>query len=123
MSSRELNNTWWNVEEVAAMTIDDYMGMLRGSFQPERAREACIVIQYEFSGSQQGICHAVVDAGRLQVAGGPHPSPTATVRTDFDLWLRIVTYEEDALLLYQDGVYQVDGDFEALMIADTWFKR
>ena len=105
------------------MTIDDYMGMLRGSFQPDRARDAHAVIQYEFSGSLQDVCHAVVDAGTLRVACGPHPSPTATVHADFDLWLRIVTYEEDALLLYQDGVYAVDGDFETLMIADTWFKR
>ena len=105
------------------MTIDDYMGMLRGSFQPDRARHAHAVIQYEFSGRQAGVCHAVVDAGALQVACGPHPQPTATVRTDFDLWLRIVSYEEDALLLYQDGAYNIDGDVEALMVADSWFKR
>ena len=105
------------------MTIDDYIGMLRRSFQPDRARDAHAVIQYEFSGSLQGVCHAVVDAGTLRVAGGPHPSPTVTAYADFDLWMRIVTYEEDALLLYQDGVYKVDGDVETLMISDSWFKR
>ncbi|HLZ22763.1 MAG TPA: SCP2 sterol-binding domain-containing protein [Ktedonobacterales bacterium] len=105
------------------MTIDEYMGMLRGSFQQDRARDAHVVIQYEFSGSQEGVCHAVVDAGALQVACGPHPHPTATVRADFDLWLRIVSYQEDGLLLYQNGTYSVEGDVEALMIADSWFKR
>ena len=105
------------------MTIDEYMGMLRGSFQSDRARDAHMVIQYEFSGSQVGVCHAVVEAGALRVACGPHPHPTATVRTDFDLWLRIVSYEEDALLLFQAGAYSIDGDAEALMIADSWFKR
>ena len=105
------------------MTIDDYLTMMRESFQPDRARDACAVFQYEFTGSQDGICHVVVDAGELRAARGSHPNPTATVRTDFDLWLRILAYEADALLLYQGGVYDATGDVETLMIADTWFKR
>lgn len=106
-----------------SITIDEYLTMLRRSFQPERARDAHAVFQYEFSGSQEGVCHIIVDAGTLHTARGPHPHPLATVRADFDLWLRTVTYQEDPLLLYQAGVYSVTGDVEALMIADTWFKR
>ena len=104
-------------------TIDDYMRLARQSFLSERARGRRAVLQYHFSGSVADSCYARIEDGVLLVAQGTHPTPTATVRVDFDLWLRILSYEVDGLMAYQAGEYQVEGDLETLMESDIWFGR
>lgn len=105
------------------ITIDDYLRSMEKTFAPERARGKHAVLQYVFSGSQTGACYAVIDDGHLSVAHGQHPAPTATVCCDFGLFLRMLSYEEDALLAYEDGKYRIEGDIETLMESDTWFVR
>ena len=110
-------------EVFAAMTIEEYLRLMEQSFISERTRDKRVVFQYVFSGSNIGVCHAVIDRGTLCTGMGPHPVPTATVCVDFDLWMRILAYQLDGLLAYQDGLYSVAGDVEALMEGDTWFRH
>lgn len=104
-------------------TIDDYMQAMRQTFVPEKARGAHAVLQYQFSGSQTGACYAIIEDGTIHVAAGTHPAPTATVTVDFDLWMRILSYEIDAVLAAEDGAYETTGDLETLVESDTWFRR
>lgn len=104
-------------------TIDDYLRALQHLCAPERARGKHFILQFEFSGSQSGPAYAVVEDATLQVAHGVHPDPTVIVRVDFDLWMRVVRYEEDPLLTYQEGRYSIVGDVDALLESDTWFPR
>lgn len=106
---------------VAIDSIDDYLHALKSSFTPSAAGNRTMVLQYDFTGRDTGICHAVIAAGTIQVARGSHPSPTVVVRTDFDFWLRIVTHDVDGLIAYQDGLFTVEGDIISLMDADLWF--
>lgn len=106
-----------------AMTIEAYLRTMQATFSPERARGRHAVLQYYFTGSQEGACYAVVEDGTLRVGQGEHPAPTAAISADFDLWMRILAYEEDGLLSYQDGKYTVTGDVETLMESDAWFVR
>jgi putative sterol carrier protein len=104
-------------------TIEDYLQVMRRAFLPERARGRRAVLQYHFSGRAAGSCYAQIEDSALLVARGTHPAPTATVRADFDLWLRVLSYEVDGLMAYQAGEYQVEGDLETLMESDTWFRH
>ena len=104
-------------------TIDAYLDLLRMTFSAERAGGRSIVVQMRFTGRIEGACYFVVNDGGLIVAQGVHPSPTATVDTDFDLWMRVASYREDALLAYQAGKFAVTGDVEALLESDAWFVR
>ena len=104
-------------------TIDGYMQAMRASFAPEKAADAHAVLQYQFTGSQNGVCHAVIADGPISVAVGRHSAPTATVTADFDLWMRILAYELDAVLALEGGLYEVEGDLETLMASDLWFQR
>jgi hypothetical protein len=105
------------------VTIEDYIRAMERTFVPEMARGAHAILQYNFTGSQTGGCYIIVEDGALWAAAGTHPTPTAAVTADFDLWLRITSYELDGLLSYQEGLYSIAGDDETLMISDTWFKR
>jgi putative sterol carrier protein len=105
------------------MTIEEYLRRLERAFLPERAAGRSAIFQYEFSGRCVGTCHVVIHNGMLRAAMGPHLTPSAVIESDFDLWLRLVTYEEEPLLAYQRGAYKVSGDLELLMEADTWFRH
>jgi putative sterol carrier protein len=104
--------------------LQGYMDALRASFNAERASGQSVILQYLFSGAVTGACHAVIaDGALLTVAEGRHPTPTATVSADFDLWLRIIAYHLDPLMAYQEGLYTVEGDIETLLETDAWFTR
>ncbi len=105
------------------MTIEQYLNNMQASFAPERAQGKHAIFQYFFTGSQTGSCYAILDDGTLHVGIGEHPKPTAAVTTDFDLWIRIMLYQEDPLLAYQAGRYSVTGDIETLFESDAWFPR
>jgi putative sterol carrier protein len=111
------------MDAVAIRSIDDYLRALTTSFNPAAAGDRSLVLQYEFTGREQGVYYAAIAAGQIQVGRGPHPSPTVVVKTDFDLWLRVITHDVDGLIAYQDGLYVVEGDFLALMDSDLWFER
>src|SRR5579863_9724802 len=96
-------------------TIDEYMQAMRASFVPEKAAGVRAVLQYQFTGRQNGACYAVIADGSISADAGTHPAPTATVTADFDLWMRILAYEVDAVLALEDGQYEVEGDLETLM--------
>lgn len=104
-------------------TIDDYLRIVERRFSPEHARGAHAVLFYRFTGRESGECYARVEDGVLTVARGVPADPTVTVEVDFDLWARIVSYEVDGLMAYQEGQYKVTGDIEALIDSDGWFPR
>ncbi|MGH2486457.1 MAG: hypothetical protein ACRDHE_10635 [Ktedonobacterales bacterium] len=104
-------------------TIESYLRSMERTFSRERAKDKHVALQYTFTGSQRGVCHAVIANGALCVGMGPHPAPTASVTCDFDLWMRIMAYDLDGLLAYQDGLFSADGDIETLLESDSWFVR
>ncbi|HEX8035444.1 MAG TPA: hypothetical protein VF510_16425 [Ktedonobacterales bacterium] len=105
------------------MTIEQYLNNMQASFSPELTRGKQAILQYNFVGSQIGSCYAIVEDGTLSLGMGIHPAPTTAVTTDFDLWMRVMSYQEDPLLAYQDGRYSVTGDIETLLESDSWFPR
>ncbi len=108
---------------MAIRTIDDYLHAMEMSFEPAAAGDRSLVLQYEFTGREQGVCHAAIAAGSIHVARGPHPAPSVVVKADFDLWLRVISHDIDGLMAYQDGLYSVEGDYLSLMDSDLWFTR
>jgi putative sterol carrier protein len=104
-------------------TIQHYMHAMGASFSPARASGQSVVLQYEFTGRQCGICHAVISDGTITVAKGPHPTPSAAVTVDFDLWLAILAYQTDGLIAFQEGRYDVRGDPMTLLDSNAWFER
>lgn len=103
--------------------LEGYMAALRASFDAQRADQRRVTVQYTFTGAVSGACYAVIADGALCVAEGRHAAPTVAVTADFDLWRRIVTYEIEPLMAYQEGLYAVEGDLEALIEADNLFRR
>ena len=108
---------------MAITTIDELLASMQSSFVPERAQGHTATIQYRFSGRETGSCYAIVEGGTLRTAHGEHATPDVTVTSDFDLWLRILAYEEDALMAWQAGKYTITGSMETLMDSDLWFTR
>ena len=64
---------------MAIRSIDDSLRAMRTSFVPAAAGDRSMVLQYDFTGREEGVCHAVIAAGTITVAHGAHPAPTAVV--------------------------------------------
>lgn len=107
----------------AIYDLQSYMDALRASFDPERAGDREMTLQYIFTGAVTGACYATIAHGALQVAEGRHPAPTAAVTADFELWTRVIAYHIDPLMAYQEGRFSVEGDMEALLESDVCFRR
>lgn len=107
----------------AITDLRGYMDALRASFDAERAAGRRAILQYCFTGAVAGDCYADIADGALTVCEGRHPTPTATVRADFDLWLRVIAYHLDPLMAYQEGLFTVEGDVDTLIETDTLFAR
>lgn len=108
---------------MALKTIDEYLAAMRTSFLPERAAGRHAVLQYEFTGRETGVCHVVIAEGAIHTERGPHAHPDAIITSDFDTWMRVVSYQIDPLLAVQDGLYTARGDVILLMDSDTWFSH
>ena len=104
-------------------SLNRYMQAMRKSFVPDRTRGVHAVLQYCFTGAVTGSCYTSIDDGKLDVQAGTHPEPSAIVHADYEQWKRVLAYEEDPLLAFQSGQFQVDGDIELLLVSDSWFTR
>lgn len=104
-------------------SVREYVDALRGSFDPSRAVGQTATVQYIFTGAVTGACYMRVVDGALTVGEGQTPNPTVTVTSDFTTWMRVVNYDHDPLLAWQEGLYTVDGSMEQLIECDAWFPR
>lgn len=104
-------------------SVREYMDALRGSFDPSRAAGQSATVQYVFTGTVTGACYLRVTDGALTVGEGQASGPTVTVTSDFATWMRIVNYDHDPLMAWQEGLYTVEGDMEKLIECDAWFPR
>ncbi len=107
----------------AIQDLPGYMDAMRASFDSARAGGRNVSFQYNFTGAVSGSCYAIIADGAIQVAEGRHAAPNATVTSDFDLWLRIITYHLDMLMAYQEGMFTIEGDVESVLESDAWFRR
>lgn len=103
--------------------LQSYMDALRASFDTERAGDREMTVQYIFTGEVNGACYATIAHGAVLVAEGRHPAPTTAVTADFELWMRVIAYHIDPLMAYQEGLFSVEGDMEALLESDICFRR
>jgi len=108
---------------MASENIDQFLAELERTFAPERAQGTRAIVQYHFTGQVVGACYIVVADGALSAAPGEHPTPGATIETDFALWQQILAHEDDRLLAYQEGRYAIQGNVELALDSDGWFNH
>ena len=96
-------------------TIEDFMLLMQMAFRPELAGDIKAVLQFTFSGVQDGSCFFIFKNGIIEVSEGTSTEPALLIETPFDLWMDILTGKADGQKMFMEGKYRAKGDLKLLM--------
>lgn len=91
-------------------------------FNPEAAGDLEADIQFNLTGEKGGKMVLSITEGKCTVREGETISPTLTISSPGDLWLKIARREIDQARSLMDGLYEVKGDMNLLMKMGDLFR-
>lgn len=94
-----------------------------GTFKPDKAAGASAVVQFKVTGAEPGNYYIEVKEGKCSATEGEHASPTLTINTPSDVWLKIMRRELDATTAFMSGQFTFTGDMGTLMQMGSWFEQ
>jgi len=92
-------------------------------FNPEKAGNTSMVMQYSFKGQVKGDCYFSIGNSEMDFNMGSAESPDLTIETPFELWMDIITGKTDGQQAFMDQKYKVEGDVTLLMKMNELFGR
>jgi len=102
-------------------SIKEVMERMPGNFKSERAGKASAVVQFNFSGEEPGNWTVKIGDGKCAVNEGAAESPTVTINSPSDVWLKINRGELDGGTAFMSGQFTFTGDMGILMQMQSWF--
>jgi putative sterol carrier protein len=93
------------------------------TFKADKAAGVSAVIQFKVTGDESGDYYLEVKDGNCTASEGEHASPTVTINTPSDVWLKIMRRELDATTAFMSGQFTFTGDMGTLMQMGSWFEQ
>jgi len=91
-------------------------------FRPEAARDLKADIQFDLSG-EGGVKGVLsISEGKWSFREGNSSSPTLTIRSPANVWMKIARQEINRAQALMDGFYEVEGDMNLLMKMGDLFR-
>jgi len=106
-----------------ADSMETYMLMMSISFNPEGAGDTKAIIQNDFTGRVEGICHFIISDGAIQAMDGKSENPDLVIKSPFDVWVDIITGKADGTEMMMEGKYQVEGNTDLIFDVPKFFER
>jgi multimeric flavodoxin WrbA/putative sterol carrier protein len=91
-------------------------------FRTEAAGDLKVDIQFDLSGEGGGKMVLSISEGKCSFREGESSSPTLTIRSPADVWLKIARQEINRAQALMDGLYEVEGDMSFLMKMGDLFR-
>lgn len=110
-------------EQQLPNSIKEIMDGMPTAFQPDKAAGANATIQFNFSGAEPGNYTVKVADGKCDVSQGNADSPTVTINSPSDVWLKIIRRELDGATAFMSGQFTFTGDMGVLMQMQNWFAQ
>ena len=104
-------------------TVKEIMEGMSQAFQPDKAAGANATIQFNFTGAEPGNWEVKVADGKCEVKEGTAASPTVTINSPSDVWLKITRRELDGATAFMSGQFTFTGDMGILMQMGSWFEQ
>lgn len=104
-------------------SIKEVMEAMPGAFQPDKAAGVNATLQFNFTGDEPGNWTAKVADGKCEVTEGTDASPTVTINSPSDVWLKIMRRELDGATAFMSGQFTFTGDMGVLMQMQNWFQQ
>jgi putative sterol carrier protein len=96
-------------------SLESFMMIMPGGFNPEKAGDTKAVIQFNFSGEVQGTCYLKIADGTIESKEGPAEKPDLTIESPFEVWMDIMAGKADGQQMFMEQKYKVAGDLSLLM--------
>ncbi len=110
-------------EQQLPSSVKEVMEGMPGAFQPDRAAGVNATIQFNFTGGEPGNWTVKVADGKCDVSQGTADSPTVTINSPSDVWLKISRRELDGATAFMSGQFTFTGDMGVLMQMGSWFGQ
>jgi putative sterol carrier protein len=91
-------------------------------FDPVAAGDLDATIQFDVTGPEPGVYHLRITGGECTFHEGPAASPSLTISTPSDVWLKISRGELGGQEAMMQGLYNATGDISLLLKMDSLFK-
>jgi putative sterol carrier protein len=91
-------------------SVKEYFDTLSQRFQPEAAKSISAIFQFELGGDTGGTYHVTVDHGKMSVAEGAHPAPTATLKMNGEDYVKMVNGQINGAMAFMKGQLKVTGN-------------
>ncbi|WP_170291505.1 NAD(P)H-dependent oxidoreductase [Heliobacterium mobile] len=92
-------------------------------FNPEAAKSLRADIQFIVSGGESGEYVLRIKDGQCTAHRGLVPSPTLTIHTPSDVWIKIARNELSGQTAFIKGLYRIEGDMEILLRMNRLFSK
>ena len=103
-------------------TARDLVLHMPHAFNPEAASGLKAEIQFDLSGEGGGKIVLSLADGQCTAREGEALSPTLTIRSPSDVWLKMARGEMNRAKALMDGLYKVEGDMSLLMRMGDMFR-
>ena len=104
-------------------SIKEVMDAMPTAFQPDKAAGVNATIQFNFTGDETGNYSVKVGDGKCDVSEGTADSPTVTINSPSEVWLKIMRRELDGATAFMSGQFTFTGDMGVLMQMQNWFAQ
>jgi hypothetical protein len=106
-----------------ADSIETFMLLLAMGFNSPGAGDTRAVLQFNFSGEQEGSCHFRIADGRIEPYPGAAEKPDLTIETPFGVWADIMAGKANGQQMFMEQKYKVNGDLSLLMRMNEFFGK
>lgn len=103
-------------------TAKELISRMPLGFDPAGDRDLQAEIQFDLSGEGGGKMVLSISEGHCEFREGKASSPTLTIRSPADIWMKIARGEIDRPQALMDGLYHVEGDMNLLMKMGELFR-
>lgn len=105
-------------------SIKELMDNLPSYFDPDRAKNVNVIINFLFSGVEQSSWSVTISNGTCSVVGEGQLKSNVHLQiiSPSDVWLKIVRGEIDGATAFMSGQFTFRGDMGVLMKMNSWFN-
>ncbi len=95
-------------------SVDKLIEGMPGAFDPAAAGDLEATVQFDISGEKGGKWVISITGGHCEVLRGEALSPTVTIESPGEVWLKIARGKIDRPKALMEGLYRVKGDMKVL---------
>jgi multimeric flavodoxin WrbA len=102
-------------------SIETFLMLMKYSFKANKAGDARLTIQFNFSGQVTGECYFMIENGNFKPGLGKISNPDLIIESPFEVWMDILTKKADGQKMFMEQKFIAKGEISVLMQIGEYF--